>query len=848
MRLFDYLLVFVFFICGLQKVAAQAYGLGFSSHEVIPEQRTSLDLTVSDPVCFSNSLDLSFDLSFKPNFTTYFGYVFRLINENGQNIDLIYDQKDSSFHIISEEAFTGIRFRIEPKALFGNWTRVYLRIDVTGQVTLRVNQQVHEKRLPLKGKCFKIIFGACSEHNFISRDIPPMKLRNISLDADGSSHYFWPLDQLGGNDFADSLHQKAARAVNPSWEKPLHLNWQMVRSLTVHGSPSVAFNEKDEVLYIVSADTLFSFHIKGGQFYAIPLSATHANLLAGNQSIVDQQTGKLYNFYIDQKALAVYDIGQKRWNRNFDHAPVTEYWHVNKFFSGNDLYILCGYGQLKYKNLIQKVDLRTGKWEAVTPKGDFLAPRYLAGVGVTPSGDTAYLAGGFGSREGDQLLNPKHFYDFFQYDVKRNTLTRLFTLPEPKEDFVFANSLVIDQAGQSYYALTLPKSQFNAQLQLIKGSLQNSSYRLLGKPFPYSFSDNKSFADLYYCKSANQLLAVTLYDTREVGTEVKVFTINFPPNEIIAVAPAITAKQKGWLKPVYIIVPVLLLLAGLFYWRGKRKAKPARTVLPVEHKTTEPVDTAIIHEAATSENATAQAPRNRIILFGSFEVTAADGQAITKQFTPLLKEMFLLILIDSLRYHKGVSAEKLNEVLWNDKDIKDAKNNRSVNLVKLKNILDKLGDCTISRQTGAWKFEYDPSHTYIDFDHYLGLVAPYTTDEMKKRGTGLMQVVNAGGFLQETHYEWLDPIKAEISNQAIGLLLSYSEQLLIPEEAEEVIAATDAVFRFDELNEQALKLKCRSLIALGRHTLAKNTYTGFVSKYKIIYDEEFSTPYNALFP
>jgi len=96
------------------------------------------------------------------------------------------------------------------------------------------------------------------------------------------------------------------------------------------------------------------------------------------------------------------------------------------------------------------------------------------------------------------------------------------------------------------------------------------------------------------------------------------------------------------------------------------------------------------------------------MLFGYFEVITSDGHNITRQFTPLLKEMFLLILIDSLRYNKGVSSEKLNDILWNGKDIKDAKNNRSVNLVKLKNILDKLGECTISRDTGAWKFEYNP--------------------------------------------------------------------------------------------------------------------------------------------
>ncbi len=234
------------------------------------------------------------------------------------------------------------------------------------------------------------------------------------------------------------------------------------------------------------------------------------------------------------------------------------------------------------------------------------------------------------------------------------------------------------------------------------------------------------------------------------------------------------------------------------------------------------------------------------MLFGSFEVITSDGRNITRQFTPLLKEMFLLILIDSLRYKKGVSSEKLNDILWNDKNIKDAKNNRSVNLVKLKHILDKLGGCTISRETGAWKFEYNLSQVHIDFLNYLTIFALDDAAEISPQAGKLLNLLQEGSFLRETHYPWLDGIKAEISNFVIELLLKYSETVNINAETEKMISICNAIFSFDELNEHALKLKCKCLIALGNHTLAKNTFSKFAAKYNEIYGEDFSETYHSL--
>src|ERR1700730_12952909 len=140
---------------------AQTYGLTFSSHEVVLEKRTNLDLSPDDSLCFSKNFDLGFDINFIPNHQTYFGYVIRIINGNEQNIDLIYDQKTSLFKVIIGERFSGISFKIDSPQLYKVWPRVTLAIDFeTNVLECLVNgKSAGKSNLKVKNPCFKFLWG-----------------------------------------------------------------------------------------------------------------------------------------------------------------------------------------------------------------------------------------------------------------------------------------------------------------------------------------------------------------------------------------------------------------------------------------------------------------------------------------------------------------------------------------------------------------------------------------------------------------------------------------------------------------------------------------------------------------
>ena len=252
-------------------------------------------------------------------------------------------------------------------------------------------------------------------------------------------------------------------------------------------------------------------------------------LFQGNQSIYNTAENKLYNFYIDIKAITGYSSTDFSWDKKTDTVANTEYGHTNRVFvrEENALYIFGGYGQMKYKNQVQRYDFNTKKWEDITVTGDDFTPRYLGSAGK--SGHHIYIIGGYGSTSGDQVLNPGYMYDLMDFDLQTHTFKKIYALKEPDTSFVFGGSMVIDSINNCYYALCFDKSKYDTKLQLIKGSLTSPTYQFLATSIPYAFHDVVSDADLFYSSGTKQLIAVTQLVDLGKQTAVNIYSIAFPP-------------------------------------------------------------------------------------------------------------------------------------------------------------------------------------------------------------------------------------------------------------------------------------------------------------------------------
>lgn len=829
---FKTLLVLLFlFVLSLNSYG-QNYGLGISTPDFVQENNTSLDLSPINQICLDGNFEISFDISsLRPS--DYNGYIVRIIEDNNRNIDFIYNTLniENPFQIIIGDYRTKINFNILPDHFHKQWNKITIKFNTDRDILIVSDghRSYVQGGLRLKKKgCYKLLFGANRDKVFKTNLALAAKYRNIRIINNGIIKYHWPLDEHNGEVAHELINAKNGRVKNPFWMASTHQNWKRVAAFSVKGLASTAFDSKGESLFIIGQDSLFTFSLRNAVLSATSnLGKIEAEL--GTQSIYNPVNNKLYNFVPYLQKIGRYNITNQKWDKKLPLWNRTDYFYATKVISqpDNSMYVFGGFNAFKFKNEVKRLSLETERWEDVKPNGDSFTPSYLSALGSNRQGDTIYLLGGYGSANGSEMVNPKHIYNMMRFTTKDKTFRKLYDLKNEGEDFVFASSLVIDSSSKTYYGLVFPHDKNNSHLRLIKGSLKNSSFKYIGSAIPYRFYGDFSFADLYYCPDSKKFVVVTLLVVVGFQTQVKIYTLEGPPLD--ALKSSLPVKQDTSRLFIGLAIFVALLCGALALYLHRRK----------RHISTDDQIKALEPDKKLSVS-----HRNTIFLFGDFQIFDRDGADITKLFTPLLKELFLLLLVNSVKNGRGLYAEKLDEILWFGRSEQSVRNNRSVNMAKLKSILESIEHCQLLKEAGYWKLEFDYDFWYLDYHSYLELIhAKEKLDEQHIRL--LFELAQRGNFLSNHNYEWLDQFKAEISNEVIDVFLSYAHSAKA-HNPEFLIQIANFVFNFDQVSEEAMIIKCRALSSLGKHSLAKKAFDVFIKDYRLIYNEDFNKNFNEI--
>lgn len=840
----------MFFLFIFKEGISQEYGLSFLGQEVVQEDRTGLDLTPNSLLSFEDDFELSFDLSFDPGHKVYFGYIFRLIDSRGQNIDLIYDERfeeNKRFKVIIGETVSSLAFDIPLPELFSNWHSLVFKFNKSkNTISLQVGKEYYEQPYLFEDKeKYKIIFGASDYEAFKVTDVPSMKIKQIRIFEGGAEKYNWSLNDLDGN-LANELKKGENGVVkNPIWIKKMHYEWQFLQSFSVQGPASLAFDSKREEVHVIGENVLASFSIPYFNLSYFPYRSGKLEMMRGNQSLYDTLSNRLYNLYMDQELVTTFNWETGSWSKEYIPTDIiTVFWHHNKFYSprNQSLYTIGGYGQYTYYKDVYRYNLKEYTWEKVATRGEF-TPRYLAALGR--SGKGAYILGGYGSASGQQFVNPKNLYDMVFFDEENSSFTKLFEIPRKEEEFAFANSMIIDEEKRTYYALEFPNHLYNTKLQLVKGSLDSSYNEEVGSEIPYKFHDIHSFADLYYAPNSKKFVAVTsLYDTTRNETSFEIYSLLGPP----LLHSEVMGFSKDPISLWYWVALILSLSLGILFFKrfviqdGKRRGfnipEPVEELVPSLESFQREVDPAAVSKPERKMVQQRQT-RNAIYLFGFMQLYDSKGDDITKLFSPLIKELFLLILLSSQKTGIGIGSDKLTELLWFDKTPVSARNNRSVNIAKLRGILDQIDGCVLTKETGYWKINLDEEKVYLDYRHYVELI--HSKEKHSKENLyQLAQVTKRGSFLANAEYDWLDSYKSEISQDVVNTFLQEASITPLEQDADFIVELTSFVFDFDFVNEEAMVLKCKALEAQGKHSQVKITYENFKKEYEGIYGEVFS--------
>lgn len=289
-------------------------------------------------------------------------------------------------------------------------------------------------------------------------------------------------------------------------------------------------------------------------------------------------------------------------------------------------------------------------------------------------------------------------------------------------------------------------------------------------------------------------------------------------------------RLSAWYWFLLIVVVDMAIFLGV-HWRRKRQ-KRLKDSNRIE-----------VLSSFRKESGAVQLPRcNAVYLFGGLQVFDKDGEEVSQHFSPLLRELFVLLILRSAG--TGISSDELTAVLWFDKEDVSAKNNRAVNFSKLRTLLEHVGGCTLTKVSGNWRLQFDK----LAFVDYYELLPEKLSQEnlTAERIKIIGALIGKGGLLNECDYLWLDSFKSQIADSLIDSLLKYATLLDEHEAYDTKLLICDIVFRFDSVNEAALRLKCITYMSMHRQYMAKTTYEHFCREYKSLYDEPFKCTFNSI--
>ncbi len=833
---FNICTLFLVYIMLPLSVLSQEYGLSFKGQDFLLDERTSLDITSNKQLIVKDEFELTFDLKVelierKGNF----GYIFRAVNEDNKNIDLLLSNTATKkLIIVVGETETIIPIN---DSTFSDtrWSTINVKFSLSkNELVFSIAGSKPIKKLAVfKNKeSYKIFFGANNYKEFSTSDVPSgISIRDIKLRQENKLIAHYPLNQCGGNEAINLINNNNAAVKNGDWLLCYHKSWEENLISKVDGVQLMTFDKDLGEFYLLNKTALTKYNPKEKSFKTYPFSNDTLEISLDHRILFDHKLKKLYCYLADKDQISEFDFETKRWDNYslFKKQALKQiYQHHNGLFSPKDnaIYILGGYGQFTYQNQVKKIDLNSKTWENIPHDNKVFKPRYLSGATIYK--DSIYILGGYGSESGKQLVNPKSYFDFLRYDIESKTFKKQYEVTKISEEMIFGSSIVIDSTNKNYYGLISDKSRSNGFLKLAQGNLSSSEFNIVADSLPYKFTDTRSFVDLFFDENLKKLYVYTSFLNSNNQTDFGIYSLNYPHIPLIENTQS-NSKSTANFWALIIIGLFISVMIGLFvmnYFKKKQTETSVEKIIPPKYKKEERL-------------VTLDYP---IVFFGGFQMFDEKGNDITGKFTPLLKELFLVLWLYTHKNNKGISSQKLKDLLWYDKSDKSAQNNRAVNITKLKTILKQLGDFSISKKTGYWIIENNSDilvNDYSQLNKNLLKSKPTKEDIIHT-----ISITKKGAFLNNLDYTWLDSFKQNITDLIVNNFMNYALKLDIEEDLDFAIDLADCIFNFDTTNEIAVFLKCKVYYIKGNHSLANDTFNKFLKEYNVLYGQEFEHNFN----
>ena len=236
--------------------------------------------------------------------------------------------------------------------------------------------------------------------------------------------------------------------------------------------------------------------------------------------------------------------------------------------------------------------------------------------------------------------------------------------------------------------------------------------------------------------------------------------------------------------------------------------------------------------------------KNVIHLFGEFLVIDRNGEDITALFTPKIKQIFLLILLYSSRGGQGISGNDLTDYIWGDTEGKKIKSLRSVTILKLRKILERLDKMEVVFNANHYTLQLTEP-LQCDYLQYLDMLREKRVNT-KRSFEQFYRIISRGEVFEGMSFEWMDDYKSYVCNSSVDVMSRFIGSYSLQDEPDVVIQIAEQILLNDPTNEEALSYKVRALMTHNNFKQARYAYDRFCNEYKTMYGEPFGLSFEQI--
>lgn len=845
-------------LCMVGKVDASSlydYGLSLKSHSVPGIERTTLYLDDNQPFSIKNDFIISFQMYVRAN-EHDFGTILHLHTNTNQFIRFSFVAGEERHFpaLVLNEGIININSPIERE----KWLDVSLHLRLKDNVIeIDYDNKKISAMAPLQGvKSVTALFGQMKEY---LSDVAPIDLRNVTITQDGKQIREWKLWKHNDTVCYDEIEGAVARAIHPVWLIDNHIEWKLVHQAKIPGKLDVAFNAREALFYLVRSQSIDVLDENGTLQKEIAIRGGYPAVEFPNHLLYDTLSNKLVSYYPKKGITSHFSFDTERWSneiRNTEEA--SNYNHARTFNpADSSFYFFGGYGFYQYRNDLYRMKYSTNQIEQVEYERP-LYPRYSAAMAIV--GDELYIFGGRGNKYGKQELSSHYYWGLCAINLKNKQSRIVWQKNQPQEEgTIMASTMYFEPSDSSFYAVSTNKGGV-----LWKISMKDSVYSEVSKPIYNESTYQDSDFSLYTSPSHGKLFLVLDKILSNHTHELAIYSINMPlVNEVdIRQSTAGESINNRWY--LYAIgILLLLVLAGFvlyrFKYNGKNKKAPATkkgtektvaTTGKVQSQSDVPESKTIPKKEWMQESETIftetvnyyDRSRASISLLGCFNVRDKDGNDITSNFTPRLKHLLILLILYTEKNAQGILASKTTEILWPEKEETAARNNRNVNLRKLRVLLESIGDMEVMIENNFLRIKWGTG-VFCDYHTLITCTKQFEQEKSEELLNRILEILLYGPLLPNTILDWLDDFKDDYSSYSIDLLKNLLDIEISRNHQDMIIRLADIMFLHDPLNEEALAAKCSVLVTQGKKGIARNLYDRFCKEYHDSMGETYKVPF-----